>query len=185
MEWRDKVVIPVLPEVMSGKGERVAGDHCRYCQFDGNCKAQYELAQKAAKEEFKTNDPKALSPEQLGELLSLAAQVARIGEKAKERAIRMVHAGMDVPGWEADYTPSRRAWKSEDDAVGFLSGLGLDAGEIYAPAPVLSPAQATEVLLKKKLIKRKPRNADKDWKDPLTPVLTYSDGNPTIKRKPA
>jgi hypothetical protein len=53
MVWVNKVVIPVVPVALSGRGARVAGSHCRYCHANGNCTAQYELVMAAAAKEFK------------------------------------------------------------------------------------------------------------------------------------
>lgn len=183
VEWRDTKVIPILPEALSKNSERVAGEHCTFCAADGNCKAQYEFIQSAASKEFKTNDPKALSPAQVSTLLNSLVAIEKIGKAVRERAIRLVHAGVDIPDWEADTTAPRRMYRNEQDAEKLLETLGLHGQTKYEPKTLLSPAKAEAELIRLKKMKRKSRRAGVVWESPLVPVIAYTESNPTIRRK--
>lgn len=185
-KWVDTVVKPVVPIALSKDAPRVAGAHCRYCAADGKCVAQYEAVQAAASKEFKmaARDPKRLTPAQLGKLLDMLKFIEQIGKAVKAHATEQAHAGVKIPGYEADWTDARRIWLDEDSAAGVLAALGLKKGERYV-TELLSPAQAEKVLKAKKLWPKKARgSAAADFVDPFTAagVLGYTDRNPTISK---
>lgn len=177
--WADKVVKPVIPIALSDDAPRVAGDHCRYCEADGNCKAQYELVQQKAKEEFMAN-PKDLTPAEIAHLLEIADDLGSILTAVRERAVELVHAGVDVPGYEKDFTSQRRAWADEEQANTLMEDLGLEKKERYSVA-LITPAQAEKALRAKGKWPKKQRGVAQSF-TPLDTALTYTGGNPTIRK---
>lgn len=186
INWVDKTVRPIVPIALAPGSYRVAGEHCRYCAADGNCVAQYELVQEKAAKEFKmaTKNPKGLTPEQIGKMLLTLATLEQIGASVRERAIELVHSGVEVPGYEADTTAARRIWSDEERANNALERMGLEKRDRYS-VELLSPAQAEKVLKAKGLWPKKPRgSAAEDFTDPFTKanILDYTDTKPTIRR---
>jgi hypothetical protein len=126
----------------------------------------------------------ALSPEKIAHLLRTLETLNQIGEAVKAHAIRLAHEGVEIPGYEADFTPPRRAWADEEQANKLLEKLGLEKRDRYS-VELLSPAQAEKALKAKGLWPKKPRgSAAADFTDPFTKgkVLSYTDTKPTIRR---
>ena len=121
-----------------------------------------------------------LTPAQLGAALNLLATIEVIGAAMRERAIRLAHNGVDIPGWEPAMTPARRGWKDEDSAAAVLAVLGLTKNERYV-TELLSPAQAEKALRKKGKWPKKPRGGPAP-KDPLSKLLSYTETRPTIRK---
>jgi hypothetical protein len=182
VQWVDVVVRPVVPIALASDAPRLAGDHCRYCAADGRCPAQYQMVQAAAQKDFKVKDPKQLTPAQVANLLGLLKTIEQIGNAVKAHAIEQVHAGVVIPGYEADWTNARRVWTDEEQANTLLAKLGLATKERYS-VNLLSPAQAEDALKAKKLWPKKPRgSAAEDFTSPFQPVLGYTDRKPTITK---
>lgn len=126
--------------------------------------------------------PGSLTPKQLGHLLDTIALIERIGESVKAHAIKVIHEGVDIPGYEACTTAPRRMWVDEDKANAVLEGMGLGKRERYT-VDLLSPAQAEKMLRSKKLWPKKTRGgAGGDFTDPLKAVVGYTDTNPSIRK---
>lgn len=122
--------------------------------------------------------PGALTPKQIGEMLQAYEGISKIMEAVKERAIALVHKGVTIPGYEADFTSPRRMWPDVKKAEKHLKKLGLK--EPFSEPELLSPAQAEKAL---RALGKWPRGkAKEDFKDPLKPVLGYTDTKPTIQR---
>jgi hypothetical protein len=180
--WVNDVVIPIVPVALGKDAPRAAGDHCRYCAADGNCKAQFAKVQEMASKEFKgaKADPKGLTPAEMSELLNLLGTLSSIAEAVKKRAVAAVHAGVKIPGWRKAFTASRRVWRDEEEANTLLEALGLEKKERYA-VELLSPAKAEDVLKGKGLWPKKQRGV-KEQITPLDDVLAYTEGNPAIEK---
>lgn len=180
--WLNDKVIPIVPVALGKNAPRTAGEHCRYCAADGNCKAQFEKVQELAAKEFKgaAKDPKALTPAQMSELLGLVGMLSSIAEAVKKRAIAAVHAGVKIPGYRKAFTNSRRVWRDDEEANARLEELGLEKKERYT-VELLSPAKAEDVLKAKGKWPKKQRGV-KTQMTPLDDVLAYTEGNPTIEK---
>jgi len=121
-----------------------------------------------------------LLPEQIAEMLDKYAVIEQIMVAVKERAIRLAHNGVTIPGWEPCDTPARRGWKDPDKAIAVLEKLGLEKRERYS-IELLSPAQAEKALRKKGLWPKKPRGGAEP-RDPFAKVLSYTETKPTIRK---
>lgn len=181
-KWLTDVVIPIVPVALGADAPRVAGDHCKYCAADGNCKAQFQKVQAMAAKEFKgaAADPKELTPAEMSELLNLLGTLSSIAEAVKKRAVAAVHAGVKIPGWRKCMTRSSRVWRDEEEANALLMGLGLEKKERFTVA-LLSPAKAEDALKAKGLWPKKQRGV-KEQMTPLDDVLAYTEGNPAIEK---
>lgn len=127
-------------------------------------------------------NPKTLTPRQIAKMLDMLEVINQIGESVKARAVELVHQGVDIPGWEADFTSPRRAWEDEEAANSKLEELGLSKRERYS-VELVSPSQAEKALRKiGKWPKKKRGSAEDDFTNPLAGLLADKQGNPTIKR---
>lgn len=124
---------------------------------------------------------KGLTPAQIAKLLKVADEIQPIINAVRERAIQLAHAGIDLPGYEPDFTTPRRKWADEEKANELLAGLGLSTKERYS-VDLLSPSQAEKVLRSKKLWPKLPRGSTAKKPNPLAGVVTYTDSNPTIRK---
>lgn len=183
VKWINTTAIPGAQAALKADAPRIPGEHCRYCHADGKCGAQYVEVQRAAAEEFKRPDPKGVTPDDISRALTTLASIERIGKAIKEHAIKLVHAGVKVPGWEKDWTNARRLWLDEDKVLKLLQGkFKLEKKECYK-IEVLSPAQAEDVLKTKKLWPKKPRgSAGEDFVNPFHDVVGYTERNPSISK---
>lgn len=126
--------------------------------------------------------PESLTPKQIATLLDTLAMMEKIGVAVKEHAIKLVHAGTDIPGYEASFTAARRMWTDEYQASSTLEELGLAKRERYT-VELLSPAQAEKMLRSKKLWPKKVRgSAGDDFADPLKSVVGYTETKPSIRK---
>jgi hypothetical protein len=182
-KWLDKVVRPVIPIILDAKGKmkpnvaRVAGDHCKYCEADGNCKAQFELTMAQAKKEFTAKDPNKLTPAEMAQMLGMFKTIESIANAMKEKAIAAIHAGVEIPGYRKAWTNARRLWADEDEAAALLGKLGIPKAERYE-VKLLSPAKAETALRQRKKWPKAPRGGR--TVSPFETVVVMSDSNPTI-----
>lgn len=124
---------------------------------------------------------KGLTPVQIAKLLKVADEIQPIIDAVRERAIQLAHAGIDIPGYEADFTTPRRKWQDDDKANELLTKLGLTTKERYT-VELLSPSQAEKVLRSKKLWPKLPRGSTAKKPNPLASAVTYTDTKPTIRK---
>ena len=146
-----------IGHIMDGDVEFVPSeDNCRWCPAKAICPAQHEMAQNAARDDFREHpDPElaALAGTDVedmdwGERL-LLVPLLRVWCKAVESRTRvMLLQGEDVPGFKAvEGRKGNRSWSDEKDAVELLIEFGASQDQIYSDPAMISPAQA-EALLK-------------------------------------
>jgi Protein of unknown function (DUF2800) len=179
--WLEKKVIPVVPIALGDNAPRVAGDHCQYCFADGNCIAQYDTVLKGAKQEFSVSDPKSLSPAQIAKLLSALETINRIGKAVEAHAIELVHAGVEIPGYERDFSVPHRKWVDEDKAEKVLTDMGLTPKERYSVS-LITPTQAEAMLTSKGVIAKPVRGQPKPRVAKLDKIITRGEKKPTITK---
>jgi hypothetical protein len=178
--WLEKKVIPIVPIALGENAPRVAGDWCQYCQADGNCIAQYGAVIEGAQKEFSVSDPKSLSPAQIAEVLIALERITAIGKAVTAHAIELAHAGVEIPGFEKDFSVPHRKWENEEKANKILSDLGLTAKERYS-VTLITPSEAEKVLTAKGVI-AKPKRGESKPKTALDVVITRGERKPTIAR---
>lgn len=135
------------------------GRWCRFCPAKPVCPAQKEHAVALAQDEFDAfvedpellDDPRHLSPKQIGDILQGATFVEDWIKSLREYAHYLVQHGTDVPGWKLVKGRSgRRRWtneRSESRADNYLRRKGYRNADRYNRT-LISPTQA-EALLKK------------------------------------
>ena len=127
-----------------------SGSHCGYCKRREQCPRLAEapghaLALIDGRALSAADYASAMSPETLGETLSRVAPMADIVETyvgaLKARAMALLEAGAEVPGWRVKTMGGQRTWTDAEGAATALSAAGYEV-----PAEIPSPAQVEKRL---------------------------------------
>ena len=124
-----------------------AGDHCRFCRGKAECAFLRENSLTAAREAFDRTpvQPAQLDDERLGELLAAFSKVRDWMQAVEQHAMRRAQSGKAVPGHKLVAKIGLRKWDNEEATAKVLMDAGASP---YAPAKLLSPAQAEKALQK-------------------------------------
>lgn len=96
----------------------------------------------------KMKDPKRLSPEEIGLILSHKKLIQDFLNAVEARAIDAELAGEDIPGWKVVEGRSLRKWGDEDQVADVLRQNGYEDDQIFS-MKLISPAQAEKLIGKK------------------------------------
>lgn len=143
--WGDEIK-PIAQTAWEGKGEFVAGDHCRFCRAKAQCRARSDTM--SALEVFGQQKPELLSDAEIAEILNIAGNYKKWVEDVEEYALSAVLDGKEIPGWKAVEGRSNRAFTNVDEAFAVIKKSGVDESVLYERKPIT--LTATEKLLGKK-----------------------------------
>ena len=118
------------------------GGHCRFCPAKAICPEKNGAAERAVVMSIKN-----LNPQQLGEAMTLAANLEDWASDVRKLVQQALEKNIPVPGWKLVNKRAQRVWTNEQDALSALETIapGLQFME------VISPAQAEKLLKKEKL----------------------------------
>lgn len=121
--WAIHVLRPTAEKAFSGQGETKVGAHCRFCRFKAQCRAQRD----ALVNEFETHgETKALSLEEIGDILNKADMFSDWLSSVKQFAMSEALSGKRVNGWKLVEGRSARVIKDEAEALKRLTEAGFD-----------------------------------------------------------
>lgn len=131
MSWAYDYAIPAAKAAFEGAGEYVAGDHCRFCNAIGSCRAISEYNLDIARDEF--SDPNLLKDHEIANIILKSANFKSWIDAVKDYAISKVRAGqMKLPGLKLVEGISRREYKDEAAIAKILIEDALvNENEIY------------------------------------------------------
>jgi hypothetical protein len=144
---RSRIKVIVLNAHAPSESELSPGPYCAYCSRRERCPPLADSPHQAlALIGERTLSPKdyaqALSPQDLGDTLTRVAPLAAIVESyvgaLKSRAMQIIEAGGEVPGWMVRTRGGTRSWADEEAAMLALREAGVDLGELVT---LVSPAQ--------------------------------------------
>lgn len=125
--WGIHVLRPTAEKAFAGRGDTVVGSHCKFCKFKAQCRAQRD----ALVNEFETHgDTKALSLDEIGDLLQKVDMYSDWLSAVKSHALSEALAGKTVTGWKLVEGRSIRKITDEEKAVEILVGMGFTADEL-------------------------------------------------------
>lgn len=122
LDWAENEVIPKAELAIEGKGELVAGKHCRFCKVAGSCKALSEFSQSIAKKEFSEKaaisksgaNPNALTDQEIMEVFHKLPILEFWAAAVKEHMIQSALEGKDWPGLKLVEGRSQRKFTDEE-----------------------------------------------------------------------
>jgi hypothetical protein len=132
----------------------VPGDQCRFCPARAVCPALRAEIMAAGDEIFgglvTVDEPTALSPERLADLLGKARLLKTWMKAIEVHAHAEALAGRAPPGFKLVASRAMRKWSaSPDDVLAAVSEFGLTSDDVYETS-LVSPAQMDKLLKKNK-----------------------------------
>jgi hypothetical protein len=178
LTWGSETVKPIADLAFEGKGEFVAGEHCRFCRARYTCRARAEANLELAKYDFQ--DPPLLEDEEIPEILGRADDLARWAKDIQTYALEQARDhGKKWPGWKLVEGRSNRKYVDGDAVAGALREAGYDEETIFEK--VLLGITKMEKALGKKKFAELLEDADLVVKPPGRPTLVpESDKRPEI-----
>ena len=121
--WAIHVLRPTAEKAFAGQGETRVGSHCKFCKFKAQCRAQRD----ALVNEFETHgETKALSLEEIGDILNKADMFTDWLASVKQFAMSEALSGKHINGWKLVEGRSTRVIKDEAEALKRLTEAGFD-----------------------------------------------------------
>lgn len=116
LSWGKDVFEPGAAKALSGEGEFMAGDHCRFCKARFTCRARAEEYLKLAQMEFA--EPALMSDEEIAEVLSKADALKKWAEEIYAYAQNeAVVNHKEWPGFKLVLGRSNRKYTDETDVA--------------------------------------------------------------------
>ena len=119
------------------------GDHCRWCAAKTVCPLVTGAVDRAKRENIKS-----VNIFRLSEALASIDLLEGFIKDAREMAVELLEAGVEVPGWKLVPKRATRQWVSEAAALTALTEAGCSAEEL---TELKSPAQVEKMLKKRKI----------------------------------
>ncbi|MFN2746939.1 DUF2800 domain-containing protein [Bacillus sp. z60-18] len=148
MEWADGYVKQRAKMAWDGKGDFVAGDHCRFCKAKAVCTARAEKNLEMARYDFKK--PELLSKEEIGQILLEAEELRRWAKDVQDYALAQAeHHGEKIPGWKLVEGRSNRKYADKEAVRNTLIAEGFEPDQILTPREVLGVSALEKSIGKK------------------------------------
>lgn len=148
LAWGEKIK-PIAADAAEGRGEHVAGGHCRFCPHAGVCPA-LTASCLAVYNDGQTANVSAMAPEQVAAVLAKESMISSWLKAVKERALASLLDGDEIPGYKVVAGRTTRTWADDLEVSGVLEKAGYKREE-YTKTEVLSPAAMERALGKKKV----------------------------------
>lgn len=127
--WAIHELRPKAALAFAGEGKAVTGEHCKFCKFKAQCRAQKEalLAEFDAHE-----DANKLTNDEIGDILNKADMFTDWLAAVKAHALSALNRGETVKGWKLVEGRSIRVISDPEKAVDTLSSaLSVDPDMFY------------------------------------------------------
>ena len=150
-EWAEKTVKPVAEKAALGKGKYAPGEHCRFCQHGGKCRALTKLCTEYLDTHGLRVALPVLAPHEVADVLRMEPMVTLWLKKVKEQALTTLMNGEELPGYKlVEGKLGNRKWKDDTEVATKLITAGY-AREDITETKVLSPSQMDKAIGKKKV----------------------------------
>lgn len=125
--WAIHVLRPTAEKAWAGQGVTKVGNHCKFCKFKAQCRAQKE----ALVNEFETyGDIKALTLDEIGDILSKSDMFTDWLTSVKTFATQAAIRGEKVKGWKLVEGRTARVINDTETAIERLNAIGLSTEDI-------------------------------------------------------
>lgn len=153
IRWAEDFLKPMAKLAWEGKGELNPGEkQCRWCKAKPQCRAWKEkygpLADFVCHTDPGANDPRLLTPDEIGAWLVEAQGIADYVKCLQEYAQQQLQQGHAVPGWKLVEGRSTRRFTDPDAAFKAIEADGISEAMLYERSPI--SLTAAEKLLGKK-----------------------------------
>lgn len=151
MQWAEKTVKPTAEKAIKGKGNYAPGEHCRFCQHGGKCRALTKLCTEYLDTHGLRVALPVLAPHEVADVLRMEPMVTLWLKKVKEQALTTLMNGEELPGYKlVEGKLGNRKWRNDREVFDLLTEAGYDDRDI-TETKVLSPAQMDKAIGKKKV----------------------------------
>lgn len=153
IRWAEDFLKPMAKLAWEGKGELNPGEkQCRWCKAKPQCRAWKEkygpLADFVCHTDPGANDPRLLTPDEIGAWLVEAQGIADYVKSLQEYAQQQLQCGTAIPGWKLVEGRSVRRFTDQDAAFKAIEADGISETMLYERSPI--SLTAAEKLLGKK-----------------------------------
>lgn len=150
LKWANKTVKPTAEKAIKGKGKYNPGEHCRFCQHAGRCRA----LTRSCTEYLDTHGLRVglpvLAPYEVADVLRMEPLISLWLKKVKEQALTTLMNGEELPGYKlVEGKLGNRKWKDENAVIAVLNPIYFP--EQYTETRLLSPSQMDRAIGKKKV----------------------------------
>lgn len=123
LTWGENVVKPKAALAYQGKGEKVAGDHCKWCKVKAMCP---ELAAKNLElAKFEFADPEILTDSQILDIYAQQPMLVDWVKAVSDYILNTAIKGKKWPGHKVVSGKSNRKWKDETTVISILREQGI------------------------------------------------------------
>ena len=151
MEWAEKTVKPTAKKAIKGKGKYAPGEHCRFCQHGGKCRALTKMCTEYLDTHGLRVALPVLAPHEVADVLRMEPMVTLWLKKVKEQAMATLMNGEELPGYKlVEGKLGNRKWSDEQKVSETLRIAGYSLMEI-TETRLLSPSQMDKSIGKKRV----------------------------------
>jgi hypothetical protein len=132
-QWRDQVVRPAARLALDFDNAYFAPSEsaCRFCPAAGECRARVEYQ---TRRDF--GNPDALSPEEIGQILTEIPDLRRWADAVENRALHLAYnEGITIPGWKVIRSGGRRELTDQARVIEVLVGAGYPEQKVARKSP--------------------------------------------------
>lgn len=134
MDWAINTVAPKARLAFNGKGDFVAGDHCRFCRAKLRCKTYADRHLEAFK--YDLVQPNYLTNADISHILEVGDRLAEWVKEVQEYALKSAEDGQVFPGYKLVEGKSTRKLLDQEQVINRLITQGYQERVLYeAPQP--------------------------------------------------
>lgn len=151
MAWAENTVKPTAEKAAKGKGKYNPGEHCRFCEHGGKCRALTKVCTEYVDTHGLRVAVPVLAPHEVAEVLKMEPLISLWLKKVKDQAMTTLMNGEKLPGFKlVEGKLGNRKWSDELKVAKALEAAGYSREDI-TETRLLSPAQMDKAVGKKKV----------------------------------
>ena len=150
MTWAETVVKPVAEKAAHGQGDHKPGEHCRFCQHGGRCRALTDLCTQFIDTHGMHIGLPVLAPHEVADVLRMEPMITLWLKKVKEQAMTTLQEGGEIPGYKIVAGRGSRTWADDLEVANVLKAAGYTQEDI-TKTTLLSVAALETAIGKKKV----------------------------------
>ena len=139
LAWGEEIK-PIAEQAWRGEGEFHPGDHCRFCNARGICRARMLESVGVFVHGF--DSPDVIPDEAIPEILRVADTAEQWLKDVRDYARSQAIKGVEYPGWKIvrGKRPGR-CFRDTDEVVNRLAHAGFTEEQYCSPKKLMSPAE--------------------------------------------